>query len=345
MRDILKQFQKELEFSNAEDAEMFEMAEYYDNLDAEDFDDFDAEEAEAYEEFLEMLEMAERRKHGHHAHRSHGHHAHRKHGHHAHRSHGHHAHKGHGHHAHKAHGHSKHGAHTAMAMTAIGAGGYAASQKGTSKAPPAFGGADYVHDVMTRGDGDLNITVTRASNNIAGIPLPYILFNFNGFASSFISTLKQYLPTGVTVSASSDPANGDMLLTYVAPGPLTDIVRVSLTGSQISYMEFLQNMTSNFFMTNFIRQEYPNDSNLLLAVSQTIRFGLLSAMGAKSENNLLPRARRLTSDYQTFIINLFLPEQKVTTDFSFVQNIIGVANYTIAWDVFFSKRTNLNKTL
>jgi hypothetical protein len=104
-------------------------------------------------------------------------------------------------------------------------------------------------------------------------------------------------------------------------------------------------MNQNFFKTHYIRQEYQNDANLLLAVSQTIRFGLLSSLGAKNANNLLPRSRRLNSDYQTFIINLFIPEQKITADFSFVQNIIRSATDTpvvLAWDIFMSERSNLN---
>ena len=105
-------------------------------------------------------------------------------------------------------------------------------------------------------------------------------------------------------------------------------------------------MNQNFFKTQYIRQEYQNNNDLLLSVSQTINFGLLSSLGMNNKNNLLPRSRRLNDDYQTFIINLFLPEQKITSDFSFVQNIIraGVdgATVVIAWDVFMSERINLN---
>ena len=62
----------------------------------------------------------------------------------------------------------------------------------------------------------------------------------------------------------------------------------------------------------------------------------------KNANNLLPRSRRLNSDFQTNIINLFLPEQQITADFSFVQNIIQADQFVIAWDIFMSERTNLN---
>jgi hypothetical protein len=42
---------------------------------------------------------------------------------------------------------------------------------------------------------------------------------------------------------------------------------------------------------------------------------------------------------------LFLPEQQITADFSFVQNIIRGAGETpvvLAWDIFMSERTNMN---
>jgi hypothetical protein len=320
------------------------MAEYFDSMSAEDFEDFDAEEHAEYAEYLEMLEMAEENaedaEHAQHHRKHHGlHMPHRK-GHHK-------AHHG-PNHGGKHHGGAHHksisGPHHTRALSAIGGGGSFSRQGGANATPPAYGSADYIRGLMTAGFGDINITITRQTANIAA-PLPYILFGLNGFSSSFISTLKQYLPGSTTVAASSDPLTGDMLLTFTAPGPLVDIVRVTLTGSQISYTEFLQNMNQNFFKTRYIKNSYINDSTLLLATSQQIQFGLLSALGSKNANNLLPRSRSLTTDFQPYNINLLLPEQKVTADFSFVQNIIAVANTTIGWDVFFSARTNLNEKL
>ena len=343
MLDILNQIKKEMGYSNAENAEyMLEMAEYYDEMSAEDFEDFDAEEHAEYENFLEMLEMAEDAENAenaqtHHKHRLHmphrkGHGTHKKHS----PNHG-------GKHHGGAHHQATQGTHHTRALNAIGGGGSFSRQGGASAAPPAYGSADYIRGLMTAGFGDINITVTRQTATIAA-PLPYILFGVNGLSSSFISTLKQYLPAGTTVAASADPVNGDMLLTFTNGGN-TDIVRVTLTGSQISYTEFLQNMNQNFFKTRYIKQGYINDGNLLLSTSQQIQFGLLSALGSKNANNLLPRSRSLTTDFQPYNINLLLPEQKVTADFSFVQNIINVANTVIGWDVFFSARTNLNAKL
>jgi hypothetical protein len=324
MKNLIKQLMNELEYSNAEDAEdMLEMAEYFDSLDAEDFEDMDDAEYAEYEDFLEMLEDAEhaartkkrvRRPAGKRAVR-------RK----------------------PLLGRKKKHMTTLRGRTklaAVGGGGNYARPGAASKSSPQYGSKGYINQMMTTSKGDLNITVTRATANIAS-PLPYILFGLNGFNSSYISTLRDYLPSGTTVAATVDAATGDVLLTFTS-GANVDIVRLSLTGSLISYSEFLQSMNTNFFKTRYIRQEYPNTSTLLTAVSQPINFGLLSALGMKNANNLLPRSRRLNDDYQTFIINLFLAEQKVTSDFSFVQNIIAVADYTIAWDVFMSDRVNLN---
>lgn len=346
MNDILNQIKKEMGYSNAEDhAEyMLEMAEYYDSLENADFEDFDAEESAEYAEYLEMLEMAEdaeNAEHAQHHHKKHRLHLPHRKGHGAH-------HKHNPNHGGRHHGGAHHqaiaGTHHTRALNAIGGGGSFSRQGGASATPPAYGSADYIRGLMTAGFGDINITVSRPTANISSA-LPYLLFNVNGFSSSFNSTLKQYLPSGVTCAVSSDTSNGDMLMTFTAAGPLVDIVRVSLTGSQISYTEFLQNMNQNFFKTRYIKQGYNNDSNLLLSISQQIQFGLLSALGSNNKNNLLPRSRSLTTDYQPYNINLLLPEQKVTADFSFVQNIIPVANTVIGWDVFFSARTNLNEKL
>jgi len=326
MRDILNQIKKEMEYSNLE---MLEMADYFDGLDDADFDNMDDAEYAEYLDYLDDLEDAEK-KHRIGRRAGHRHAGHRKAGHRK---------AGHGHGKRRS---SHHGSHKIAALAAIGGGGSFAKKGVAKDGPTTFGSKAYINDLMTRSKGDLNITVTRESINIVGVKLPYILFNYNGLSSNFASTMQNYLPSGVTMTAASEAGTGDMILTYTAPGPLVDTVRISLTGSQISYSEFLQSMTSNYFATRYIRQEYQNDSNLLLGVSQTINFGKLSALGAKGANNLLPRSRRLNDDYQTFIVNLFLPEQTVTTDFSFVQKILAVADYTIAWDVFMSKRINLN---
>lgn len=310
----------ELETSNAE---MLEQAEYFDSLSAEDFENMDSAEFAEYLDFLDDLEDAEVRK----GKRKGG--ALRKH-----------------------RGGLKRGLvpklkrrkHVAplkgRAKLVASGGGGSYKAPATSNKNPTFASPDYVHQIMATSKGDLNITVTRETAAIA-FPLPYILFDSNGFQSSYVSTLKQYLPSGVTAVASVDPATGDVLITYTQ-GANVDIIRISLTGSQISYSEFLNNMNTNFFKTRYIRQEYQNTANLLLSVSQTINFGLLSALGMNNKNNLLPRSRRLPSDYQTFIINLFISEQRVTSDFSFVQNAIAIAGTVIAWDVFMSERTNLN---
>lgn len=324
MNNILKQIQNEMESSN------LETAEFYDNMDAEDFEAMDDAEYAEYLDYLDNLEDAEHKKR-----KSMGlptkpkARLHRKHV--------------------AKHGHKKVKAHVKplkgrAKLSAIGGGGkYTGPNAPASNALPAFGSKAFINHLMTTSKGDLNITVTRETSTIT-TALPYILFDLNGFLSSYVSTIKSYLPSGVTMAASTDAATGDVLLTYTAAGPLVDIIRISLTGSQISYSEFLQSMNSNFFKTQYIRQEYQNNANLLLSVSQTINFGLLSALGMKNANNLLPRSRRLNDDYQTFIINLFLPEQKITSDFSFVQKAIvdGSNPVVIAWDIFMSERTNLN---
>ncbi|MGZ4038658.1 MAG: hypothetical protein ACXVPQ_12575 [Bacteroidia bacterium] len=327
MREILDEIKKEMGYSNLDDAEDFEMmeqADKYDSLDAEDFEMMDNAEYAEYLEFLDSIDALDSAE---------GHKL---------------LHRGRKKPLFKK-GHHKRAAKKspfptfpggrAGKMAAIGSGAHFKKPGTASKNAPVFASPAYIQQIMAMSKGDLNITVTRATHAI-NTGLPYILFNSNGFPSNFVSTIKQYLPTGVTVSATTS-ATGDMLLTYT-DGTNTDIVTVSLSGSQISYMEFLNNMNTNFFATMYAKQTYPNDGNLINGQSQMINFGLLSAMGMKNQNSLLPRSRVLSSDYQQNIVNIFMPEQNVTTEFSFVQNIIPVNGYTIAWDVYMSKRINLN---
>lgn len=322
MNDILTEIKKEMESSNLETAEL------YDSLDAEDFEQMDDAEYAEYLDYLDDLEDAEHKK------RAKTGLAKKP--------------KARLHRKHVAKFGTKKKAHVRplkgrAKLAAIGGGGkYSNKSAPSNNQLPTFGSKAFINHLMTTSKGDLNITVTRETGNIA-FPLPYILFGLQGFSSSYISTIKAYLPAGVLMVASVDPATGDVLLTYTL-GANVDITRISLTGSQISYSEFLQSMNQNYFKTLYIRNEYQNNANLLSSVSQTINFGLLSALGMKNANNLLPRSRRLNDDYQTFIINLFLPEQKITADFSFVQNAIRDVNQpvVIAWDVFMSDRENLN---
>ena len=238
MLDILKQIQKEMDTSNMETldhAEAMEMAELYDSLDAEDFEGMEDAEYAEYLDFLDALEDAEHKKRRRlrlpmrpkkRLHRTHA----KKHG------------------KKKAHAKPLRGR---AKLAAIGGGGsYTGKTAPASKNLPAFGSKAFINHLMTTSKGDLNITVTRETSKVP-FNLPYILFDLNGYTSSYVSTMKQYLPTGVSMTATPDPANGDVLLTYT-DGVNTDKVRISLTGSQISYSEFLQSMNQNFFKTQYI---------------------------------------------------------------------------------------------
>ena len=321
MNDILKQIQNEMSYSNLE---QLEQAEHYDSLDAEDFNSMDDAEYAEYLDYLDDLEDAEHKKHHK---KGHPLRIHRKHA--------------------KKHGKVK--AHAAplkgrAKLAAIGSGkSYADPKVPTSSRAPQFGSKGYIAHLMTTSVGDLNITVQRMSANIP-LSLPYILFDLQGFSSAFISTIKSFMPAGVIMTVGVDAATGNLVLTYTQ-GILVDTIVISLTGGNISYNEFLQSMNQNYFKSMYIRYELPNDANLLLQCSQQINFGLLSSLGMQNKNQLLPRSRRMNDDYQTFIINLFLPTQSITSEFSFVQSMIPVANYVAAWDIFMSERVNINNAV
>ncbi len=188
--------------------------------------------------------------------------------------------------------------------------------------------------------GDLNITVTRTGVAINS-PLPYVLFGLQGLTTSFVSALRPYLPSGTTCVATTSA--GNIVLTYTS-GLNVDVVTISMSGL-ISYAEFLQTMNQNYFATKYIRYEIADDANRIAQQSEQISFGTLSALGAQNANQLMPRSRVMSWDYNKGITNLLMPEQEIVSDFSFVQRIIKIEGYAIAWDVFMSKRINLNKAV
>lgn len=204
------------------------------------------------------------------------------------------------------------------------------------------GSTDTITGLIVASKGDLNITVKRVGVNIVDTPLPYILFGLQGLSTNFFSALKPYLPAGVSVKSVST-ADGNLTIEYQKTGvELTDKIIVSLSGL-ISYGEFLQAMNQNYFKAKYIRYEVAEDSYRLSQQSEQIQFGLLSALGAQSANQLMPRSRQMSWDFNKGITNILMPEQKITADFSFIQNIVAVNEYKIAWDVFMSERVNLNK--
>lgn len=200
------------------------------------------------------------------------------------------------------------------------------------------GNSDTITSLITGSQGDANISIVRTGASIAK-PLPYVLFGLQSYASKFASILPQYIPTGLTCVVTTDNV-GNLVFTY-SDGENTDVITVSYNGN-ICYVDFLNAQNQNYFTTKYIKYDISDETYRTIQYKEMINFGLSSALGAKNANQLQPSSRRMSWDFQKDIVNILIPEQRVTADFSFIQNIIAVDGFTVTWDIFMATRENLN---
>lgn len=197
--------------------------------------------------------------------------------------------------------------------------------------------------------GDVNITITRNSENILDdngnpVVLPVVLFGANDFSAKYVGTLTGLVPAGITYSIANS-STGDVVFTYVRTSDnATDTITVTNLGN-ISMVNFLASMNNNYFATNYMKLTIPNDSNIATQFAQPILYGLLSALGAKNFNQLIPRSRVHSWDYNTYILEVLMPSQKIVPDFQFVFYMTGGEGSYIGLDTFMSERGNLNNLM
>lgn len=205
---------------------------------------------------------------------------------------------------------------------------------------------EIVHRLEMQSVGDVNITITRNTANITagGLPviLPVVLFGSNDYQSEYIGSLTGLVPAGITYSVAKN-STGDVVFTFVRTSDAaTDTVTVSNLGN-VSMSTFLAGMNNNYFKTCYMKLTIPDDSNISKQFSQPILYGKLSQLGAKNFNQLIPRSRIHSWQYQKFILEVLMPEQKIVPDFQFVMYMTGGEGSFIGLDTFMSERGNLNK--
>lgn len=202
--------------------------------------------------------------------------------------------------------------------------------------------AGEVNTLIAESVGDLNLTVKRVGVNVAA-PLPFILFGLNDLAAKYASTLKGLLsglPAGTTLAITVN-ANGDIVFTYTLEGN-SDTVTISNLGN-INYQAFLSSMNNNYFATKYVLISISDETYNTQQFAQPLLFGLLSSLGLTGANQMIFRSRTNSWMYRKDRIEVVLPEQKITPDFSFAMSIIAVNNFEIGFDFFMSQRINMNK--
>lgn len=206
---------------------------------------------------------------------------------------------------------------------------------------------DAVAGLIAESKGDLNLTVTRNGVNI-NAPLPFVLFGLNDFTANYVNTLQNLLlQIGIpTVSvAISTSAIGNVIFTYTnSIGPVSDTVTVANIGN-ISYKGFLSSMNQNYFSTKFAEISISDPTQNLQQFSQPLFYGLLSALGSVNNNQLVFRSRIFSWYFRSDKVELFMPEQKITPDFSFAMSIIKADGFSIGFDFFMSQRFNMNNSV
>lgn len=210
-----------------------------------------------------------------------------------------------------------------------------------------LGGGDNsaaISAIIANSKGDLNLTVTRGSANINS-PLPFVLFGSNDFDAGYISTLASFmsnLPAGTTVAVSVS-STGNVVFTYTN-GANVDVITVSNLGN-INYRSFLSSMDNNYFATKYFLASISDETYNLVQYAQPLFFGLLSALGMTKANQLVFRSRTNSWQYRKDRVEVVLPEQTITPDFSFAMSIVAVANFSMGFDFFMSQRVNMNKVV
>jgi hypothetical protein len=203
---------------------------------------------------------------------------------------------------------------------------------------------DTITSLIANSQGDLNIIVTRLTANI-NQPLPFALFGVNDYATGYGSTLKAFIPVGVAAPVVTVAAGGIVDFSYTTiDGAHTDHIQVSFAGSLNSYLQFLQSMNQNFFKSKFILYSI-SDVAQQKQYGQLLNFGELSSLGMAKANQLSINSRIMTWDFKSDRANILMQEQSIDAAFSFVQNIMPVAGFSVEFDVFMSQRLNMNKAL
>lgn len=149
----------------------------------------------------------------------------------------------------------------------------------------------------------VGLVITRLTNNIAGISLPFIVFAANQSASSFVDIMKQYLPAGVTYTATIEAATGDLLLTYTQ-GANTDIVRIHC--NQTAYATFLSALITDQFDVKFMRYTLA-DPTQLSQFSQEFQYGKKTLFGKFASEDFPIEMFKDPKQYQNGIIDVKLP--------------------------------------
>ncbi len=192
--------------------------------------------------------------------------------------------------------------------------------------------------------GDLNVTITRESVNIDS-PLPFVLFASNDFQAGYVTTLNPLVAklgiVGLSFAVTTDNATGDILITYTAPGPESDVVRIHLEGN-INMRTFLAGMNNNYFKTKNFLVSISNEAYNAQQYAQTLYFGQLSTLGLTGANQLIFRSRTNSWMFRKDRVEVLVPEQAIVPEYSFAMNIIAVAGFEVGFDLFMSERANLN---
>lgn len=205
---------------------------------------------------------------------------------------------------------------------------------------------DIIRSLKAKAVGQLSINVSRSSANI-NCPLPYIIFGQNDFNSGYITTLTNLLGNtstitvaGITFAVTS--VLGNVLFTYTAPGPLVDVVTISLRANN-NYVSFLSSMAQNFFKFMFCQLTISDATQSGIQFGQQIQFGELSSLGRASQDSVVLSDMIDSRAFRADKAELIVAEQPVTPSYSYASYIVAVASFVYTHGFFMSYRANLNK--
>jgi hypothetical protein len=212
-------------------------------------------------------------------------------------------------------------------------------------------------DLMLNGPGGLTITASRTTNTIVlgsgkPAPLPIVIFGANDYKAQYANFLKQGLQvlnnvalTKVTATISTD-SNGNVLFTFTQ-GSNSDIIKVSYKGNLNNYAAYLSAMNNDYFRSAMIRYSINDATNFAAQIQNNIpQINSIASLSLNTQLELVLDAFINPQDQRNDRADAIFPETDFTANTAIVDTIQPVSSvnpYNVNYNVFMSKRANLNK--
>ncbi len=214
------------------------------------------------------------------------------------------------------------------------------------------------YNEIVNSEGELLFVATRATQTISQ-DLPYFIWGTAYVNNLDASVLAPYLGTGTTVVLSHN-ANGDLVFTYTN-GINTDIITVTTTAQGlISYIEAVQNLQTNYMISNYMLYGVNIDANATFLTQANINTLLTAGIimqnldavtnvgGGKKKHLIIPRSRTMPNNSMPNVVEIFLRREKIKSNTVWINKFAKTSldpapAISNAFTIFISDTVNMNE--